>query len=293
MDNYTIKCHKQQNVYLVEIYEADNLKKTFTTEYPLIGPFKKNNQELLMFGNNYGIKTIINIETDEIYEPLHSEKYRYLSSYKISPDGNTMAMLVCYPACCGEVYKFYDFSDLSKGWPELKIKDNLMFVAITCDESSWDNSNRFSIYTRDDESLLDKVETLERKNNKMHLVEIWKSEKQKKIDEEYDHEMIEMNHIIENNVLCNQLKKELNSLQNIQTLFECFNFENPFFNVIITNYSLKDEDFPDHQKKRCCLQWNDGQQVIFKNYNHTQQKKYNSEDVHEIVSQIKKYMKIY
>ena len=63
----------------------------------------------------------------------------------------------------------------------------------------------------------------------------------------------------------------------LKQLFECFNFENPFFNVIITNYSLKDEDFPDHQKKRCCLQWNDGQQVIFKNYNHTQQKKYNSE----------------
>jgi hypothetical protein len=290
MENYTVKCYQQQEKYMIDVYESDRLTKAFTTEYRLIGSFKKNNQEHLMVGDNYGIKKIINIETEEIYMTHCDDKYRYLTSHKISPDGNTMAILICYPACAGELYKFYDFTDLSKGWPELKIKNNLSFFAIDQCECFWDNDNTFQIHTKDDELLLDKIEILERKNNKMFLINVWKSEKQIKLEDEYDRTILEMNNIINNNMLCNQLKKELSGLQNIYSLFECSNFVNPFYSVIITNYNLKDEDFPDYQKKRCCLSWNNSKYITLENYDNTYLKKYNCKDISNVVNQIKKYM---
>ena len=80
-------------------------------------------EEWLITGRSYMSQTIVNLETGDIYEPAGDQYDGFAfcwAQHSLSPDGNTLMVDGCHWACPYE-FRFYDFTDPSKGWPELKI----------------------------------------------------------------------------------------------------------------------------------------------------------------------------
>lgn len=89
----------------------------------------KNDQEYLITGRSYMSQTIVNLDTGEEFEPEGDQYNGYAFCWtgaKLSPDGNTLIVEGCHWACPYE-YRFFDFTDPSKGWKKLKI-DNYLNV---------------------------------------------------------------------------------------------------------------------------------------------------------------------
>lgn len=85
----------------------------------------KNDEEWLITGKSYMGQTIINLDREiEYNDPKHPDKYEGFefcwANSTLSPDGNTLCVTGCHWACPYE-HKFYDFTDPSKGWPELEL----------------------------------------------------------------------------------------------------------------------------------------------------------------------------
>jgi len=86
----------------------------------------KNNQEWIVTGRSYMSQTIINLDTGEIFEPKGDQYDGHAFCWvgcTLSPDEKTLIVDGCYWAAPYE-YKFFDFSDPSKGWPELKVYED-------------------------------------------------------------------------------------------------------------------------------------------------------------------------
>lgn len=79
----------------------------------------KNNQEWLIAGRKYTSQTIVNLDTGEEFEPENTDGNGFCwTEAFLSPDENTLVVDGCYWACPYE-YRFFDFTDPSKGWKEL------------------------------------------------------------------------------------------------------------------------------------------------------------------------------
>lgn len=84
----------------------------------------KNEQEWLISGRDYQNQTLVNLETGKEYQPPETEDIKkgvafcWVSSF-LSPDGNILVVEGCHWACPYE-FRFFDFTDPSLGWPELK-----------------------------------------------------------------------------------------------------------------------------------------------------------------------------
>jgi len=104
----------------------------------------KNGQEYLISGRSYMNQCIVNLDKGKEIEVSDEALMKMGTAFcwaaaVLSPDGNTLVVDGCHWACPYE-YKFFDFSDPSKGWPELEIiskeeyekhKDNLEDAATT------------------------------------------------------------------------------------------------------------------------------------------------------------------
>ena len=114
--------------------EICDIKRNYSTFHHSF--VTKADQEWLITGRSYMSQTIVNLDTGEEFEPkgTHFDGYGFCwAQHYLSPDGNTLVVNGCHWACPYE-FKFFDFSDPSKGWPELplvkreefeKYKDNL------------------------------------------------------------------------------------------------------------------------------------------------------------------------
>jgi len=83
---------------------------------------EKNGQEYLITGRSYMSQTIINLDTGQEWEPPGDQYDGHAFCWtgaQITPDGNTLIVDGCHWACPFET-RFYDFTDPSQGWPELK-----------------------------------------------------------------------------------------------------------------------------------------------------------------------------
>jgi hypothetical protein len=86
----------------------------------------RGEQEWLVAGRSYTSQTIVNLSTGEEFEPKDGEHdddgFCWVDCYP-SPDGRTLAVDGCFWACPYE-YKFFDFTNPARGWPELAVVPN-------------------------------------------------------------------------------------------------------------------------------------------------------------------------
>jgi hypothetical protein len=95
-------------------------------------------------------QTIVNLDTGEEYNDSQWKNGKYQGSefcwaaHYLSPDGNTLAVDGCHWACPYEI-KFYDFTDPSKGWPELELEGDYVDTGGE-KESGWNEDGTFSAF---------------------------------------------------------------------------------------------------------------------------------------------------
>lgn len=105
---------------------------------------QKDGQEWLVAGRSYMGHTIVNCDTGiEYNDPKWPDGYEghefCWTGVQLSPDSNTLMVDGCYWACSYE-WRFYDFTDPTKGWPELEVKAPLLekFKAIVAlEDEDW------------------------------------------------------------------------------------------------------------------------------------------------------------
>lgn len=177
----------------------------------------KGNVEYLIAGRSYMGQTVVNLSTGEEWnDPVFSRKLdegektdRAFGNYEghefcwaeITPfeDAKTLMVDGCHWACPYE-YRFYDFTDPSKGWPQLEIEGSKLgikylapndFHNFDYDEDA--DEGPTSEYTLVEiEQRSNKVKftnpdlrvTLRRDGNVMRVVEEWSSERRTKAIEE-------------------------------------------------------------------------------------------------------------
>lgn len=98
----------------------------------LIGSIKRNYSEFpfcffshyVVSGRNYMKQTFLDLDTGEIYDNTNDPTSQFCWSEIYAIDNNTLAAHGCFWGG-GYEYKFYDVSDLTKGWPELKFNISL------------------------------------------------------------------------------------------------------------------------------------------------------------------------
>lgn len=88
---------------------------------------EKDGQEYLIGGRSYMNQCIINCDEGREVEVSDKDLEKAGSGFcwvdaMLSPDGNTLIVDGCYWACSYE-FKFFDFTDPSRGWPEIPIVD--------------------------------------------------------------------------------------------------------------------------------------------------------------------------
>lgn len=83
----------------------------------------KDGREYLIAGRSYMSQTIVDLDRGHEYEPpgdhYDGSSFCWVDC-SLSPDGNTLVVDGCIWACPGE-YRFYDFTDPSRGWLALPI----------------------------------------------------------------------------------------------------------------------------------------------------------------------------
>lgn len=108
---------------------------------------EKDGQEWLITGRSYMSQTIINLDTGQEYEPkgdqFDSMAFCW-SSHKLSPDGNILVVEGCHWAAPYE-FRFFDFSDPSKGWKELEM-DKESYIPADHKWPEWLDNNTVICY---------------------------------------------------------------------------------------------------------------------------------------------------
>lgn len=174
----------------------------------------KDDQEWFIAGRSYMSQTVVNLDTEKEYEPDGDQYNGYAfcwgGPYSLSPDGNTLLVCGCFWAAPWE-YKFFDFTDPTKGWPLLETKE---YIDADKKDPEWNEDGTITCYqTRefyvplqkfDDDLTLEELEnindeeyedpknmidvedmriTLKREGNEMVVVDKFISEdEQKRID---------------------------------------------------------------------------------------------------------------
>ena len=176
----------------------------------------KNGQEWLQAGRTYMSQIFINLETNEIFDNMEqsARSAEYMSGVSfcwstsmISPNGNTLAVVGCFWGGPYE-HKFFDFTNPSIGWPELRSDDLYDYVGNK--DAHWNEDGTFTIYeseefvnnnviltniydcdtAADDNTVIvcieDQKKIVQRQENKMVTIDVWKSNERKKRDEELE-----------------------------------------------------------------------------------------------------------
>lgn len=108
------------------VYDNNNnligtIKRNYS-EFPFVF-FKKDDIEYLVSGKSYMRQTILNCVTGQIYDNTDDPDGDDFCWASISQlDENTIVANGCYWGG-GYEYKFFDFSNISKGWPELEVDE--------------------------------------------------------------------------------------------------------------------------------------------------------------------------
>lgn len=113
--------YSRGTVYDLEGNEICDVKRNYSTFHHSF--INKNNHEWLITGRSYMSQTIVNLDTGEIFEPSGDQYNGHgfcWAAETLFPDEQTLLVEGCIWAAPYE-YRFYDFSDPSKGWPELEI----------------------------------------------------------------------------------------------------------------------------------------------------------------------------
>lgn len=281
------------NKFKIKIIKIENNEVIFNfkTEYHFLGFNERSNQELLEIGNQHGIFIIFDLGLMKIHKSRNShDSFSWLYRYW-SPDKMTLCVHGFFPACSGELYRFYDFSDLNKGWPELKIKRNEMFYQEGQKQPHWNEDGTFTIYFQyeyfehnnklicelDDEYdtlgldngilVTDKIITLKRVNDKIEIENTWKSENEIARDIKFDlwkkNKFEENQKVFEKDEYCQKFIEILKDMgihnYEIDNTQKNKNYETgigvPILLIIIYNHESEDEDFPIEKKMYCEIKW--------------------------------------
>lgn len=193
------------------IYNIDSLNivgfiKRNYSAFPFLF-FVKDGVEYLISGRSYMSQTILNCETGQIHDNTNDpDRSQFCWSEIIQVDENTVAVNGCFWGASYE-YKFFDFTDISKGWDELEVSKNWTQFGreenyldcycenghivdkinniITILHKEWSDNE----YSDDEECTIDNsdiVVRLQRKNDKMIMLSVKLSENQIKKENERD-----------------------------------------------------------------------------------------------------------
>jgi hypothetical protein len=113
--------YSRGTVYDLEGNEICDVKRNYSSFHHSF--VVKDGQEWLVTGRSYMSQTIINLDAGITYEPPGDQYKGHAFCWAgeaLSTDEQTLIVEGCYWAAPYE-FKFFDFKDPSKGWPELKI----------------------------------------------------------------------------------------------------------------------------------------------------------------------------
>jgi hypothetical protein len=107
------------------LYNGNNLIGSIKRNYSHLPYtfFKKTNRDYFISGTSYMSQTIIDCTTGQIYDSKPETNGFCWATYH-QLDENTLCVCGCFWGCPYQ-YKIYDMTDPSKGWPELKLDDNI------------------------------------------------------------------------------------------------------------------------------------------------------------------------
>ena len=141
-------------------------------------------------------QTILDCETGQIYDNTDDPDADDFCWDEINQlDKNTIVVQGCYWGA-GYEYKFFDFTNLSRGWPELKVEDFVVDKSYTQCYSQTQHTvendiltiKSFEHYDEEDEPIdLNIIIKLHRQDNLIKMVDLTLSEKQKQ--KEYDRDI--------------------------------------------------------------------------------------------------------
>jgi hypothetical protein len=134
----------------------------------------KDGQEWLIAGRSYMSQTIVNLETGAEYEPggdhYDGGAFCWAQCY-LSPDGRTLAVDGCIWACPYE-YRFFDFTDPSRGWPELPVEPDEGYIPSGEKAPVWLSGDTFECYELNAGAVVARTR-LARRGDRMVVVERW------------------------------------------------------------------------------------------------------------------------
>lgn len=265
------------------------------------GFFNKNNQEWLVTGITYMSQVFVNMDTCEVFDDVVKEREsgRYQNGASFcwsnmwgSPDGNILAVQGCYWGGSYDVL-FYDISDISKGWFEIKQKE--YYEASSLKDPHWNEDNTFTIYCSseykklndkyyhfqddefdnmteleeiEEEEYIDSEYTYQKQNDQMAVVKKWELEDKirwtNKMNEGYRIQEEKTNEMWNNNKIYKKLKelttncnwrefKTFSSPNMCSTLY----MNDSKFLVSYYNYEFFDKINEDTIRKDVNITWND------------------------------------
>jgi len=255
--------------------------------------FIRQGQEWLQTGQTYMCQSFVNLDTGDIYDNADqlklTKEYTGGSSFcwarsQISPDGNTLAVVGCIWGG-PYFYKFYDFTDPSTGWPELE--DDDFYEENDNDQSEWKEDGTFIIcerekyinyngqlithwseeyfklpsdikYSNNYSYEITQRRILKRDNHEMITVNLWKSDKKIKQEEEWEKKDREQELRWETLKTESEIYQQFNKLLHLTKYNIGFNWfytqGKEYFNFSVATY--KDNDSTPHDKKRNCqISW--------------------------------------
>lgn len=291
LGNYKIEWKAYLSGILVRLVDGKVIAEIDRKNNIINSFFTKNNQDWYLSGKTYMSQNFINLDTEEVFDNTEKiqqkDQYKYGCSFYwnkiwLSPDGNTLAVEGCHWGIESE-YKFFDFTDPSKGWPELK---NDEYYDVGIKEPHWNPDHTFTFYDTEvyiinqdklihldadeyfelsDEakknqlmtSVDDQITTIKREGDKIITVNLFQTPERKQRDKEDDESDQKRENytekLLNESVIYKKFKSELDKT--------CLNMSvgftiGPTFLFCLEVKNYKDSDnIPKNSKKNCIITW--------------------------------------